>query len=197
MSMLDQVLGPLEVAINRALGASPRSLEVMRSSDEPVALYFRDLGWGFRIAPTAHGVQLLAGIDSARAALSTSLVGLARLLAGEDPRAMGSALVMEGDAEYAERLLGALRSARIDLEGELSGLLGPLLGERLGQGLKGLLGFGRDSLRSLLLGGGGGADGQLADANEARAWMDGVDDAATALDRIEARIARLESRRDS
>ena len=198
MSILDQILGPLEIGLNRALGSSPSALQTLRESHGALALQFRDLGWGFRLAPTVHGLQLLPGTEGARAGVSTSLVGLARLMAGEDPREMGDALRLEGDAEYAEQIMAAIRSARFDLESEISSLLGPVLGSRLGQGVKDALDFGRQSLRSLLLGDRGtqtgpdSGDAQLADPQATREWMDAVDDTAAALDRIEARIARLE-----
>lgn len=202
MALLDQILGPLEIALNRALGASPRVLEELSASPDPVALYFRDLGWGFRLQPCAQGLQLLPGMGDARSAVSTSLVGLARLMAGEDPRAMGSALVLEGDAEYLEALLSNLRQARIDLETEIVSLLGPTLGARLGQGLREVFSLGQQRFKSLLQGeveqasGAGAGQGGLADADDAGAWMDAVDDAAMALDRLEARVARLEQGAD-
>ncbi len=212
MALLDQVLGPLEIALNRVLHSSPQALAELDDADEPLALELRDLGWGFRIVPVSHGVQLLPGTDQARAGISTSLVGLARLFAGEDPRSMGEALRLQGDAEYAERVTSALRSARIDLQAELSSLLGPLgaegLGAQLGEGARSLLDFGRQSLQALLLGSASPAatasteegvvrqQGEAADPGQTRAWMDEVDEMVTALDRLEARIGRLEHRRD-
>lgn len=196
MALLDQILGPLEIALNRALGSSPQALEQLGASQEPIALYFRDLAWGFRLQPCAHGLQLLPGMGESRSAVSTSLVGLARLMAGEDPREMGQALVLEGDAEYLEAFLGNLRQARIDLEAEITALLGPVLGSRLGQGIRDLLNIGQQSLKTLLQGevqkAQGAGDAGLADIQEAGEWMDAVDDAATALDRLQARIERLE-----
>ena len=214
MALLDQVLGPLEIALNRALAASPQALAELESAADAVALELRDLGWSFRMIPVSHGVQLLPGQDAARATVSTSLVGLARLFSGEDPRAMGEALRLQGDAEYAEHIMTALKAARIDLQAELSSLLGPLgadrLGAQLAQGARGLLDFGRQSVQSLLLGGSPASSaastqeqqildsqGQAADPQQARQWMDDVDDAALALDRLEARIARLENQRDA
>lgn len=215
MALLDQVLGPLEIALNKALNASPQALAELDDAHEAVALSFRDLAWGFRIIPVKHGVQLLPGVDDARATVSTSLVGMARLFAGEDPRAMGDALRLDGDAQYAERVMQALRGARIDMQAEISSLLGPLgadgLGSQVLQGARGLLDFGRQSLQSLLVGQVSATannsevaadettallqQGQAADPQQARLWMDEVDDTATALDRLEARIARLENRR--
>ncbi|MGJ8668394.1 MAG: SCP2 sterol-binding domain-containing protein [Oceanococcus sp.] len=217
MSLLDQVLGPLEIALNKALSASPQALAELDGAQDALALELRDIGWSFRMIPVTHGVQLLPGHEDARATVSTSLVGLARLFAGEDPRAMGEALRMQGDAEYADRIMTALRGARIDLQAELSSLLGPLgasgLGAQLTQGAKGLLDFGRQSLQSLLVGSDSTAssaaavdpdqqqsllaEGQAADAKQTHQWMDEVDDTATALDRLEARIGRLENQRNS
>lgn len=206
MALLDQVLGPLEIVLNRALGASPQALAALEGAQEPVALELRDLGWAFRMTPVSHGIQLLPGGEPARAGVSTSLVGLARLGAGEDPRAMGAALQLNGDAEYAERVLGALRDARIDLQAEVRTVLQPVLGSQvgaqLGQGLRGLLDFGRNSVRELLLGraseqSGEPMDGgEAADPEQANAWMDEVDDVANAVDRLEARIRRLETPAD-
>lgn len=200
MAWLDQVLGPLEIALNRALALSPEARAQLAGSADPVGLYFRDLGWGLRLFPTAQGVQLMAGVEGVRALTSTSLVGMARLLAGEDPRTMGSALGLEGDAEYAERIMAALRTARIDLAGELRGLVGSVLGDGPAQGLRSLLDGGRASLRSLLLGGAGQgrdvpASAALAEPEPVRHWMDEVDEAVTELDRLQARIERLERRR--
>ena len=210
---LNQILGPLEIALNRTLSRSPDALVQLEGMRDAVCIQLRDVGWAFRMFPVAHGVQLLPGNEGARVTVSTSLVGMARLVAGEDPRAMGDALNMQGDAEYAQRLMDALRGARIDLQAEITSLLGPVFGSgvgaQVGQGLRGLMDFGRNSLQSLLLGERAesspsassddrrqlSAEGQAADPAQTRAWMDDVDDAATALDRLEARIARLESRR--
>ncbi len=203
MALLDQILGPLEIVLNRALATSPEATALLAEQREPVALYFRDLDWGLRIYPAPHGVQLMPGSSAARATLSTSLVGLARLMAGEDARTMGTALQLQGDAEYAEQIMSALRQARIDLETEITSLLGPVLGSGLGQGLSGLLAQGRQGLRTLLLGAGhdaavsAGADaGELAAPEQVHAWMDQIDELATALDRLDARVARLERQRE-
>ncbi len=206
MALLDQVLGPLEIVLNRALSASPQALASLEGAHDAVALELRDLGWAFRMTPVSHGVQLLPGGEPARAGVSTSLVGLARLGAGEDPRAMGSALQLNGDAEYAERVLGALRESRIDLQAEVRAVLQPVLGSQvgaqLGQGLRGLLDFGRSSVRELLLGRASQESaaqvdgGEAADPEQASAWMDEVDDVASAVDRLEARIRRLETSAD-
>lgn len=206
MALLDQVLGPLEIVLNRALGASPQALADLEGAQEPVALELRDLGWAFRMTPVNHGLQLLPGAEPARAGVSTSLVGLARLAAGEDPRAMGTALHLNGDAEYAERVLGALREARIDLQAEVRTVLQPVLGGQIGaqfgQGLRGLLDFGRSSVRELLLGraaddaGADAGGGEAADPEQTSKWMDQVDDMASAVDRLEARVRRLESAAD-
>lgn len=206
MALLDQALGPLEIVINRALASSPEALAALQDADQPVALELRDLGWALRMTPVSHGLQLSPGAEPARAGVSTSLVGLARLAAGEDPRAMGEALRLSGDAEYADTVLGALRAARIDLQAELRSLIQPLLGSQLGgqlgQGLRGLLDFGRQGVRELLLGRAPASDapdqtgGEAADPAQTRAWMDDVDEVATAVDRLEARIKRLESAMD-
>ncbi len=195
MAILDAVLAPLEIALNKALTASPAALQQLAGEQQSLALYFRDLAWGFRLQPTVHGLQLQAGLGESRAAISTSLVGLARLLAGEDPRAMGDALVLEGDAEYAERLLGALRHARFDLEAELGALLEPLGAAGLGRGLRNWAERGRRGLAGLLLGEvqrGPESGGGLANGEEVRRWMDEVDDLAVSLDRLEARVLRSE-----
>lgn len=209
MSLLDQILGPLEIALNRALSHSPEALAELDGERDALGLYMRDLAWGFRLYPVGHGVQLLPGNEASRAQVSTSLVGLARLMAGEDPRTMGDALRLEGDAEYAERIVTALRSARIDLQAEIENLLAPLggaqLATQLGQGLKQVMDFGRQGLRGLLTGAASASsnaasaipeqDAQLADAKQTREWMDQVDESALTLDRLEARISRLEKRR--
>ena len=214
MALLDQVLGPLEIALNKTLAVSPQALAELDGAGDAMALELRDLAWSFRLIPVNHGVQLLPGQEGARATVSTSLVGLARLFAGEDPRAMGEALRMQGDAEYAQRIMDALKGARIDLQAELSSLLGPgeAMGSQLIQGAKGLFDFGRQSLQSFLVGTVSDAasstassasseqqqllqEGQAADPKETRQWMDDVDDCVTALDRLEARIARLENQR--
>jgi ubiquinone biosynthesis protein UbiJ len=134
---------------------------------------------------------------------------------------MGGALTLEGDAEYAAHLMSIMRSARFDLEAELRSLLGPILNsglglslsQNVGQGVTDVISAGKQGLQSLLFGRPPRAlssaglpdaeqaalsarpDGELADSEQTHVWMDEVDHAASALDRLEARLARLEQRR--
>lgn len=189
--LLDGLLGPLEIAVNRALAASPEALEALAAERDALGLELRDLGWRFTLCPVPHGIALAPGDEKARAAVSTSLVGLARLAAGEDARTMGEALRLSGDAEYAQQFFDIFRDAGVDLKAELGSLLGPDLVQRAGSLARELLGGGRQALRSALFGTAGGGD-ELATG--LAQWMEEVDELAVDMDRAEARVSRLETR---
>lgn len=187
MALLDGLLGPLEIALNRVLATSPQALEVLAAERDALQLSLRDLNWSFQLAPVKHGLVLTPVGTTPRASISTSLVGLARLAGGEDARSLGAALRIEGDAEYAEQIFTALRGAGVDWQAEMASLLGPgLLGRT-----RGWLDGGRDLLRDWLQ---HNAHAELVAAPDSAAdvSMDALDQLAMQIDRCEARLARLE-----
>lgn len=199
MAWLDQTLGPLEIAINRGLATSPDALAALARESGALSITLRDLGWSFSLCLVPHGFALMPGqAAGSRAQVSTSLIGLARLFAGEDLPSLGSALVLEGDVEFAQRLLEILSRARVDLEAEIGSRLRAFTPPGLGDSLAGLLGPARESLRGLLRGPAAKSIAKSADLpppEDLRDWMRQVDELALQVDRLEARAARLAQRR--
>lgn len=191
------VYGPVEQLLNRGLARSSTA-RALAASLEGRTLEIRTDGvdLGLRLGVAAGRIQAGPCTDPpADVTLAGPPLALARLLGGE-----GQALVRErvvrltGDAELAERFHELLRATRPDLEEELSGVVGDALAGEIGHRARQFADLGARALRSL-----GRSTSEflreerpvLVSADELREFCAGVDDAANAVARLEARVARL------
>lgn len=107
-----------------------------------------------------------------------------------------SDLRIEGDAELLDRFRQMLTTVGFDPEEWLAPILGGVQAHRLVDGFKQLLGWTRTSTRRFA---DHGAEYlreesyDLARARDVERWANEVDDARDALDRMDARLKRLES----
>jgi ubiquinone biosynthesis protein UbiJ len=175
----------LEVALNRYLRQEPTVLaEWSRLEGRCVALEANDLGWRFLVEPLAGGVRISADTDlqpSVTIRATTAQVLSAAL------RNLGS--------ELLDRFARLLRRVGFDIEEPLARVFGDSAAHRIADGLRGLLGWSRNAGRRLAL------DTseylreearELAGAAEVEEWMHEVDTLREGVDRLEARLMRLE-----
>ncbi|HEX4870893.1 MAG TPA: SCP2 sterol-binding domain-containing protein [Nevskiaceae bacterium] len=191
----------LEIALNRTLALEPAVLaQCQRLSGRRIELCAETLGWTLSLEFHAAGVRVLPvaeGEPDVRLRGSPAeLIGLGlRQLRGEP--SLGG-LRVEGDVELLQRFQRMLAEARLDPEEWLAPLIGDTPAHRLAQGLRGLFGWGRQSLSTL------GLDTaeylreetrDLARAADVEDWMQAVETLREDADRLEARLRRLEQAR--
>lgn len=191
----------LEVALNRYLALEPEVLaECARLKGRVLALHADGPDWEFYLVPHAGGVQVLdrwdGDADVRISAPPTRLLTQAVLNAGSGAPPVSGARV-EGDAELLARFAGLLAKVGFDPEEWLARGLGDAAAHRVYQGLRGLLGWGRQSASTLAL------DTveylreetrDLVHRDDVERWMDAVDRARERTDRLGARLGRLEEK---
>jgi ubiquinone biosynthesis protein UbiJ len=157
----------------------------------PLAFFFRAEGGRVSIAPQHDG--------TADASLSGTPIAL-MALAG--PRAEGAlrggGVRIEGDAEVAQKFRELLEQAQPDFEEELSRVMGDVAARQVANFARGILAWGRKAGGSLAVNVAEylqeeGRD--LPTRTEVEEFLASVDRLRDDADRLEARLARLESRR--
>lgn len=195
------VCATVEVALNRYLRLE-RSVvaDCAAMAGKSIALEAADLGWMFVIEPIATGVRVSnVAEDEPDVLVSAPTLRLARLGLNQLTRREGlpTGLEVVGDIELLNRFGGLLSRVGFDPEELVARVIGDGAAHRLVGGLKGLFGFGRSAADKL------SRDTaeylteeseDLARAADVEEWMDAVDGLREGVDRLEARLARLEQR---
>ena len=190
----------LEVALNRYLRLEPAvAAECARLSGRALALEAGDLGWRFVIEPIAGGVRVSDGNgvkpDVTVSASSLQVLQAALRSLGQENPVLPSGLRVEGDAELLDRFGRLLRKVGFEIEEPLSRLVGDSAAQRIAGGLRGLFGWSRNAAGRLAV------DTseylreearELAGAADVEEWMQGVEALREGVDRLEARLIRLE-----
>jgi ubiquinone biosynthesis protein UbiJ len=188
----------LEIALNRYLALEPAvAADFGRLGDRVIALHAQGPGWEFYLCPGPSGVTVLDAYDgkpdvriSARPAAL-----LRRAFGGTDGG--GSGVTVEGDADLLQRFSTLIAKVGFDPEEWLAPWLGDGAAHRVGQGLRGLFGWGRASASTLAL---DTAEylreetRDLAHRADVERWTEGVAAARRRADALSARLARLERR---
>ena len=201
MSAPSLACAALEVALNRYLRLEPSAIaECARLAGRTIELQAQSLNWSFFIQFIATGV--IVSPDAAGkvdVTVSAPLSAFAKLGAasarGDD--ALPSGIQVEGDAELLTRFNKLIASIGFDLEEVLAKYLDDGAAHRVAEGLKDLFGWGRKTAGTLML---DTAEylreetGDLARGSDVEEWSESVDDLRERTDRLEARLARLESR---
>ncbi|MCX7072818.1 MAG: sterol-binding protein [Gammaproteobacteria bacterium] len=195
------VCATLEVALNRYLRLE-RSVvaDCAAMAGKSIALEAADLGWMFVIEPIATGVRVSnVAEDEPDVLVSAPTLRLARLGLNQLTRREGlpTGVDVVGDIELLNRFGGLLSRVGFDPEELVAKVVGDGAAHRLVGGLKGLFGFGhsaadrlsRDTAEYLTE-----ESEDLARAADVEEWMDAVDGLREGVDRLEARLARLEQR---
>jgi ubiquinone biosynthesis accessory factor UbiJ len=193
----------LEQALNRYLDLDPDAkAQLGRLHGRVIALEVLGLGITLFLVPAPDRLQVLSryagppdctlrGSPLALARLSEPERGSDGLFAGE--------VEIQGDTELAHRFGKILGGLDIDWEEQLSRLTGDVLAHELGNAARGALRWGRQARGDL------GRDLKeyvqeelrlLPDRYEVEDFLAGVDEARDGVERLEARLLRLERRLD-
>ncbi len=194
----------LEVALNRYLSLENEVLaECAALSGRSIALSVESPPWVFVLEFHAGGVRVLpAGMVDADVTVRGSLTTLLRLAwsVSRSDTAIPQGLSVDGDVELLRRFNRLLGRVGFDPEELAASVVGDAAAHRLNQGLQSLFGWGRRSVDTLAL---DTAEflreetRDLARASDVADWADAVDTLRDDVERLEARLQRLEGARPS
>ena len=198
-SPLQPLLERLAAVLNRNVAQSNRASALTVQLDgrtlslvlegTPLTLYFRVADGRIAIDSGQPG--------DADASLSGSPLALLSLAGpGAEDRLRGSAIRIAGDAEVAQRFRDLLQQAQPDFEEELSRVVGDVAAHRVAGLARGLLDWGRKAAGSLSTSVAEYLQEESRDLPtriEVEEFLEAVDRLRESADRLEARLARLES----
>jgi ubiquinone biosynthesis protein UbiJ len=202
MDVPDPILGALEIGLNRYLALDTGALHACARLDgKVIALHLREFDLTAWLHPRAQGVRVTAGGERpADVTLSGSLPAFARLMWPQTEQAellLSGAVRIDGDNELAQEFAGILRQVNFDFEEWLAVPLGGVAAHGIGRFMRDAFGFGRRTAEVL------GRDTaeylreetrDLVHRADVRKWMDGVDVLRDDIERLEARVRRLQHR---
>lgn len=198
MKLPTETLGGLEIALNEYLGRDAEALRHCRAmSGRCLALHVRDLDLTLYLMPAAHGIQIADTLDGEPdVRLSGGAAGFARtLFAGEEAVLGGGDLHVEGDVGLAQGFARLLQSVDLDWMDWLGRRVGDVPAELIGRVLRGAGDLARRATSVL------SRDvaeylreetRDLIQREELVEFTRGVDRLRADVDRLEARIRRLE-----
>jgi ubiquinone biosynthesis protein UbiJ len=189
----------LEIALNRYLALEPAvAADFGRLEGRVIALHAQGPGWEFYLCPGNSGVTVLDAWDGKPdVRISARPTALLRRAFGGADGGGGSGVTVEGDADLLQRFSTLVAKVGFDPAEWLAPWLGDGAAHRVGQGLRGLLGWGRTSASTLAL---DTAEylreetRDLAHRADVERWIEGVEAARRRGDALSARLARLERR---
>ncbi len=159
----------------------------------PLTLFFRIADGRISIDTQHDGV--------ADASLSGTPLSLLSMVGpGAEERLRESGIRIAGDAEVAQRFRELLQHAQPDFEEELSRVIGDVAAHQVANLARGFLDWGRKAAGSLSLNVAEYLQEEGRDVPtrvELDEFLEAVDHLRDATDRLEARLARLESRRSN
>ena len=198
---VNALLGQLATVLNRNVAQSTRATSLAAQLDgrvlalalegTPVTLYLK-VGDGRIAIDTRHD-----GVADARlAGTPLSLLSLAGRGAADRMRSVG--IRIEGDAEVAQRFQNLLQQAQPDFEEELSRVVGDVAAHQVANVARGIFDWGRKAADSFSQDVAEYLQEEGRDVPtrvELEEFLESVDHLREAADRLEARLARLESQR--
>lgn len=190
------LLGAAEQMLNRALAADPHSLRRVAALKGSLHVRHSDWGWELGLIPVAQGVVLAEPESQPRAKVSLSNPAILALLRNPSAGRAVPGMQIEGDAGFLQEVADIVQGLELDL----AGLLEPWLGQGAAPAAMGLHRVGAFLKRGLQQ-----LETQTVEylAEESRDlvpplelddWMQQVDDFAMDVDRLQARLQRLERR---
>jgi ubiquinone biosynthesis protein UbiJ len=159
----------------------------------PLTLYFRVAEGRIAIETRHEGVA-----DASISGTPLALLSMAG--PGAEERFRGSGIRIAGDAEVAQRFRELLQHAQPDFEEELSRVVGDVAAHQVASVARGFLDWGRKAAGSLSMNVAEYLQEEGRDVPtrvELDEFLESVDQLRDAADRLEARLARLESQRGS
>ncbi|HET7202987.1 MAG TPA: SCP2 sterol-binding domain-containing protein [Steroidobacteraceae bacterium] len=198
---VDALLRQLATVLNRNVGQSTRATTLTAQLDgrvlalalegTPVTLYFK-IGDGRIAIDTRHE----GDVDARLAGTPLGLLSLVGRAGADGMRSAG--VRIEGDAEVAQRFQNLLQQAQPDFEEELSRVIGDVAAHQVANLARGILGWGRKAADSFAQNVAEYLQEEGRDVPtrvEIEEFLEAVDHLREAADRLEARLARLESQR--
>ncbi len=200
MKMPDPILGVLEIALNRYLALDAEALRACAGLEgKLIALHLREFELTAWLQPGPQGVRVLDQSERpADVTLSGSLPAFARLMWPQTEQAellLSGAVQVDGDSELAQEFSGILRRVHFDFEELLAAPFGGVAAHGMGRFVRNAFGFGRRTAEVL------GRDTaeylreetrDLVHRADVQKWMDAVDGLRDGVERLEARIQRLQ-----
>jgi ubiquinone biosynthesis protein UbiJ len=192
------LLAPFQALLNRNIAASAAARTLSRRlTGKVLALKFE--GVPLNLFFRAEGEQMVLSSQSdvtPSATLSGTPLSFMRMIGPQPESALrGGSVHISGDAEVAQTFSELLRSARPDLEEELSRIIGDVPAHQVGQATRSMLGFARRAAATFAQNVAEFVQEESRDApsrTEADEFSAGVDQTRDDADRLEARIALLE-----
>jgi ubiquinone biosynthesis protein UbiJ len=193
------LLAGAEIALNRYLRLEPSVIQdCARLAGRCLELRLTGLDLRLVVEFMETGVRVLPEVPVAPQVTLTGsptvLLGALRRVATGD-HSLPAGLIVEGDAELLQTFRGLLTRVGFDPEEWLAPLLGGAAAHRLVGGLRRMFNWGRSNTGRLA---DQGAEYlreetyDLARGRDVEGWMNQVDDTRDQLDRLEARLRRLE-----
>ncbi len=204
MKLATPLMATLEVGLNRYLGRDPTAVsECEQLIGRSMAVHLRELDLTLQVVPVRGGLALTQDTGEASdVRMDTSVPASLRLLAArpEQRQAMiaSGQVRITGDVQLADRLFRILRRVDFDPEELVASVLGDVAGHRVGVLVRGLLAWGSRAGATL------GVDTveylreethDLAHGADVAEWMDAVDTLGADVERLAARVRRVERRR--
>lgn len=191
-------LAGLEQALNAALALDPKTLERLgRLQGRVIAIELKGTGIRLLLQPERHGLRLMGHYDGA---VDTTLRGapfaLLRMGSGRTGEGMFKGGVeIDGDVELGQQIQRVFEKLEIDWEEHLSRLTGDIIAHQIGNTVRGLLNWGERSAEHL---GQDTADYLQEETEilpvpwEIQEFIEAVDTLRSDVDRLEARVKRLQ-----
>ena len=191
----------LEAALNRNVAQSRKAQALARQLDgrvialivqgTPLTVFFKAHDGRIELGTRHEGAT-----DASLSGTPISLLALAGPQAESGLR--GGSVRIEGEAEIAQKFRDLLEQARPDFEEELSRVIGDVAARQVANFARGFLDWGRKASGAFA----GNVAEYLQEEGrdvparvEIEEFLAGVDELRESADRLEARLARLESRR--
>jgi ubiquinone biosynthesis protein UbiJ len=193
-------LAPLESVLNRNIAESSAArLLAQRLAGKVLTVRFTGLPLSISFACDGERMSLDTAAATAHATLTGTPLALLQLASRKPEAAVRSGAVhIEGDAEVAQTFSELLKSARPDLEEELSRVIGDVAAHQVGNVARSALAFGRraaDTLSQNIAEYLTEEGRDLPTRVEADEFVAGVDKLRDDVERLEVRLANLERRR--
>ncbi len=198
------LLSGLEAALNTYLQLDPDSLPhaaALEGKAIAVELVFTPAGaagprLSFYLLPGAAGIQVADYCpDAPQALIRGTPFALAAQFSRSINEGMASGVEIQGDAHVAKALQELLHGIDIDWEEQLAHLIGDVAAHQIGSAVRELRGWGRQVFNTLLQNAAEYLQQESRDLPPSGAlhtFLDAVDGLHSDVDRLEARLARLQ-----
>jgi len=197
---LNVLFEQLSAAMNRNVAQSARATALAQQLEgRALALEFEGTPFALAFRVAAGNVEIdMRAASTADATLTGSPLSLLSLVGpGAEDRVRGSSIRIAGDAEVAQHFRDLLQQAQPDFEEEMSRVVGDVAAHQVANFARGFFDWGRKAADSFSTNVAEYLQEEGRDVParvEVEEFLEGVDQLREDTDRLEARLARLESR---